>query len=91
MKPMSLKELAQLAHLVGHSATEIERSSTARDKMWIGCSCGYRTTVRRTEALCIKAITHHLYGAVAEYAATGLPLPDEPIGVSLPDSVATSA
>lgn len=78
MQPMTLKELADLGHLVGHSGTEIVQTSSGA-RWSVGCSCGYQSTTRRTQADALEAIVHHLRKAVTAYAATGRPLPDIPL------------
>lgn len=78
MKPMTLRELADLGHLVGHSATDITPTASGA-RFTVGCSCGMRTTTRRTEADCLEAIIFHLKKEVAAYAASGRPLPDIPL------------
>jgi hypothetical protein len=84
MVQMSLRDLAEFGHLLGHSATEIK---TLRDgRYFIECSCGYRCTGRQTQRLAVEAITHHLYGLVKAYVASGKDLPTsalaQPFGVS---------
>ncbi len=78
MQPMTLKELADLGHLVGHSGTEVTQTSSGA-RWSVGCSCGYRSTTRRTQADALGAIVHHLKKEVAAYAATGRTLPDIPL------------
>lgn len=75
MKPMTMRELADMGHLIGHSGEDIELVGT---RFRVGCSCGYRSTTRTTQHLALEAIVHHLLKAVRAYAATGRPLPDIP-------------
>lgn len=78
MEPMTLRELADLGHLIGHSGTEIVQTSSGA-RWSVGCSCGYTSTTRRTQADALGAIVHHLRKELRTYAATGRPLPDIPL------------
>ncbi len=78
MKPMTLREVADLGHLLGHSGTEI--TQTASGARWtVGCSCGYLAATRRTQADALDAIVRHLLKTIAAHGASGRPLPDIPL------------
>ncbi len=46
----------------------------------VSCSCGYRSTRRRTAALASDAALHHIMQAVQAFQASGRELPDDSQG-----------
>lgn len=78
MKPMTMRELADLGHLLGHSGTDIVQTSSGA-RWSVGCSCGYVAATRRTQADALDAIVRHLLKVIAAHGASGRPLPDIPL------------
>lgn len=75
---MTLKDLAEFGHMLGHSATDVLPTASGA-RFTVACSCGYESTTRRTQADAIGAIVHHLRGVVLAFHRTGRDLPAQPL------------
>ena len=68
--PATAREQLLLARQMGHELSVETRSNPeypdAPSKTWVSCSCGYRSTARRSKAAVNSTLAWHLGKAIAE-------------------------
>lgn len=83
------EDLARWGAELGHSRARVIPAK--RPDMFRGqCGCGYTSTNRRTEALAVDALIHHLYKVIRDARAAGwVPAAprDTPSSAKVPRSV----
>lgn len=66
--PMTAREQLLLAHDLGHDLTVDTRIREdfpdAPPKFWVSCTCGYKSTVRRSYVACNGVLAWHLGKAI---------------------------
>ena len=66
------QEISRIANATGH--TSVEGFETSGGKFYVRCSCGYRSTNKRTVALAIGSGVHHIKKVAREFFASGVSL-----------------
>ncbi len=70
---MSEREVLDIVEALGHTAPALAETPGGR---WYGeCSCGFRTTTRRTPHDAVGGLLHHARLIVQRHAANGADLP----------------
>ena len=68
--PATAREQLLLARQMGHELSVETRSNpeypNAPSKTWVSCSCGYRSTARRSKTAVNSTLAWHLVKAFAE-------------------------
>jgi hypothetical protein len=70
---MTRSEMFDAARAAGHDAPALHE--TARGLFYVTCSCGYRSTNRRTVRLALEAGVHHAIKEGKNAVASGVSLP----------------
>lgn len=70
-----MDDLGVIGAALGHERPAL--FETAGGRFYMTCSCGYRTTNRRTVADAVGAAVHHVEKAVREYRKNGGVLPGQ--------------